>query len=696
MAYKALYREYRPQAFDEFFGQTHISKTIQNAIKENKISHAYLFSGPRGTGKTTMAKLLAKSINCEEDNRPCNECDDCKAIMNGTHPDVIEIDAASNNGVDEVREIIDKVKYAPIKGKYKVYIIDEVHMMSTGAFNALLKTLEEPPAHVVFILATTEPHKILPTIISRCQRFDFKKVEERDIISVLESVLKQENVSYEPEALNIIAKLADGGFRDSLSILEQCLAYSMNSLTVKDVTDVYSILSMDHKITFLKTLLSKDVKKVLGLLNEMLQSGIDIKRLTFDLIDILKDVIIFKNTNDYEILFVLNETYIKDLAPYITTDECFDLIDILILATEQYRNAVNPNVYFELAALKITNQIKDENKLTSTEIETFTLDDKSEVAFKPTIEDKPLEVSQNVVNEIAEEHVSFNENDIEDVDANVDVVTNEFDKHFITEDEIEQFAPSMLTQVSSSGEEQSDDSQISMFDDLDNYDPAQIENEVTEESEIISSHETFGELTEEMFNEAVNKVDENDTVASVVEVKETKVEVTQEIVGDIQISKEDIMNILVQAERKILNQAIERWSLIRRYLANMNTAKYAAMFVDATPVALANRGMIITYEHQPEANRVNYYENYQELRKFISEVLGDEYDYIALTSSQWTDIRNEYLKLRQVGKLPDSKTIVLSHIVNRKEPEKNAEIFSEAIQYGLDIFGDLVEVLEDE
>ena len=236
MAYQALYRKYRPTNFDEVVGQTHIIQTLKNAIVQNRIAHAYLFCGPRGTGKTSIAKIFAKTLNCTNNqDAPCGVCENCKMAANGSHPDIIEIDAASNNGVDEVRNLIDKVKYAPMQGKYKIYIIDEVHMMTSGAFNALLKTIEEPPAHVIFIFATTEPNKVLPTIISRCQRFDFNKVSMHDIKYRLSVVCKNEGIEIDENGLTLIAQLADGGMRDALSILDQCVAYCSSHIDVNDI-----------------------------------------------------------------------------------------------------------------------------------------------------------------------------------------------------------------------------------------------------------------------------------------------------------------------------------------------------------------------------------------------------------------------------------------------------------------------------
>ncbi len=601
MSYKALYRSYRPQTFKEVAGQEHVVTTLQNAIKENRISHAYLFAGPRGTGKTTVAKLLAKALNCTGEYPPCDTCSNCKAISVGEHPDVTEIDAASNNGVDEVRDLIDKVKYAPINGKYKVYIIDEVHMMSTGAFNALLKTLEEPPAHIVFVLATTEPHKILPTIISRCQRFDFKKVEDTDIVSRLEHVLKSENKDYQLPALELIAKLAEGGMRDALSILEQCLAYN-NVLSVDSVNMVYGLLSMDSKILFIKKLLSKDLKGVLESLEYMLSTSIDIKRLTYDLIDVLKDIIIYKNTEDINILFVLSKKDIDNLAPYILVEEAFEIIDILIDASSHYSLSLDANTYFELAMLKICNKVKGENK---SDIETEIIVD--------TIK------KVNHINELEKDSEIVEKKNLDEVDQ--------------TKCEIEEVTEGTIESV--------------------------IKNNESETNTLDNTIST---------NKKVEKLTTN-----------------------IEILFDDILNILVQADRKILNEIKEKWPVIARYRFNLNTAKYASMLCDGIPVAAAKGGIIIAFEHQPNVNEINDTENYYQLKNFLQEILGYSYDFIAVKNSEWPNMRNRYIEMNRSKTLPQAQPIVLHHI---GVFQSNNEELNEAQTLALELFGEIVEFEE--
>ena len=354
MAYKALYRTYRPQTFEEVAGQKHIIKTLKNALATNKIAHAYLFCGPRGTGKTTMAKLFAKALNCEEGiGHQCNECSNCKEIIEGSHPDVIEIDAASNNGVEQVRDLIDKVNYLPIKGRYKVYIIDEVHMMTTSAFNALLKTIEEPPAHVIFILATTEPHNILPTILSRCQRYDFSKVSDGDIEERIAVVLEKEGIEYDQEAVRAIISLADGGMRDALSILDQILAYSGNKLSVEDVYSLFGLASEEEKVSFILDINNGDVSNALGKIKAFSEGGVDIKRLTEDLLEILKDVLIFKRTGDEKELTVVNEKNANRLSSEISIRKLNEMIGALLRVQADYKTASNIKTMFEVTVLRL-------------------------------------------------------------------------------------------------------------------------------------------------------------------------------------------------------------------------------------------------------------------------------------------------------------------------------------------------------
>ena len=354
MAYKALYRTYRPSTFDEVAGQQHIVKTIKNALATRKIAHAYLFAGPRGTGKTTMAKLLAKALNCEDGiGCQCNECKNCVAINEGSHPDVLEIDAASNNGVDEIRDLIDKVKYGTILGRYKVYIIDEVHMMTQGAFNALLKTLEEPPEHVIFILATTEPHKILPTILSRCQRYDFSKVSDEDIKERIKIILEKENIEYNEEAINLVISLADGGMRDALSILDQVLAYSGDRLNVQDVLDIFALESNEEKLSLLSSIINGDTNDVLNRLNRYVARGTDIKRLTNDLLLILKDILIYQTSGSGRYLQAIKEEEAEELSNKLDNATVLEMISVLMETLKDYKNVTSIIPLFEVTLLKL-------------------------------------------------------------------------------------------------------------------------------------------------------------------------------------------------------------------------------------------------------------------------------------------------------------------------------------------------------
>ena len=399
MAYKALYRTYRPQTFEEVAGQEHIVKTLKNALATGKIAHAYLFAGPRGTGKTTMAKLFAKALNCEEGiGHQCNTCKNCVSITEGNHPDVLELDAASNNGVDEIRELIDKVKYGTILGRYKVYIIDEVHMLSASAFNALLKTLEEPPEHVIFILATTEPHKILPTILSRCQRYDFDKVSEYDIKERLKAVLANENVEYVEDAVELIVSLADGGMRDALSILEKVLAYSQNRLVVDDVLAIFALESKEEKMKLLQSIIHHDMKDVLSRLNNYISKGTDIKRLTEDLLSILKDIVIYNSSNIGNYLETLKEEDAAELSKDISNEQALQMIDILLDTIKDYKNVTSINPIFEITLIKLTS-LGDTKKL-----ETPTVIKKEEPKVAPIVEEvKPVEEEKPVIEEVKKE-----------------------------------------------------------------------------------------------------------------------------------------------------------------------------------------------------------------------------------------------------------------------------------------------------
>lgn len=355
--YQAFYRAYRPQAFGEMSGQQHVRQTLQNALLQDKTTHAYLFSGPRGTGKTSAAKIFAKALNCVQapTDEPCNECDSCRGITDGSDTDVIEFDAASNSRVEEIREIIEKVRFAPSHSRFKVYIIDEVHMLSNSAFNALLKTLEEPPSHVVFILATTEPHKLPPTIISRCQRFDFKPLSRTDLKDRMEQVLEDSGISYEEPALKVIAQAAAGGMRDALSMLDQAVSFGGDDVTAEDAVMVTGSIGEELFREIAEALSGKDAAGALSLLERLVSEGKDVVRLTEDLITFFRDLLVMKAAPGItDLLEIISEPDgFKPLSEALPEGRLYAFIGILSETQQEMRFSNHAKVYLEAAFLRM-------------------------------------------------------------------------------------------------------------------------------------------------------------------------------------------------------------------------------------------------------------------------------------------------------------------------------------------------------
>lgn len=363
MGYTALYRKFRPQNFKDMAGQEHITKTLKNQIMSNRVGHAYLFNGGRGTGKTTSAKILARAVNClnPKNGEPCNECEICKSALAGSLTDIVEMDAASNNSVEDIRSIREEVNFLPTKAKYRVYIIDEVHMLSQGAFNALLKTLEEPPEHVKFILATTEPQKLPATILSRCQRFDFRRISDEDIIKRLKIVCKESNIEISEQALNIIASLSEGAMRDALSILERCIQDGETNINEEKIKELVGIPSIKYIHNITEAIIEYDIDKAMDSITEVLEEGKDLENLLWEIIKYLKDILMQKTNQKLTIYNKQDLENLKKLSAQITKQRAIKLIYELSKLENNMKSSTQRLIVFQAGIISLCNK-EEENK----------------------------------------------------------------------------------------------------------------------------------------------------------------------------------------------------------------------------------------------------------------------------------------------------------------------------------------------
>lgn len=366
LSHQAIYRKFRPKIFDDVLGQEHVTRTLKNQILTDNIAHAYLFSGIRGTGKTSTAKIFSRAVNClnNHDGNPCNECEICRSILDETNMDVIEMDAASNNGVEDIRELRDKVKFLPVKSKYKVYIIDEVHMLSKGAFNALLKTLEEPPEHLLFILATTEPQKIPATILSRCQRFDLKRIKSSVIVENMKTICKEINIEYDEKALKLIAANSEGAMRDALSILDRCVSFNEDKIDYDTVINLLGTVNYQSVLEAANLIIDRDIKNAMVLVDDILNLGKEISIFLDELIICFRNMLIIKTTNSTDNLMRISEEEaeeLKNVSSKISVDEIVKYIEELSTAQLECKRALNPRVLLETKLIKMLNVSKNFN-----------------------------------------------------------------------------------------------------------------------------------------------------------------------------------------------------------------------------------------------------------------------------------------------------------------------------------------------
>lgn len=600
MSYLALYRKYRSQTFDEIVGQESIVKTLKNALATNKIAHAYLFCGPRGTGKTSIARIFAKALNCKDGlGHICNECSNCISITNGTNPDVIEIDAASNSGVDEVRGLIDKVKYSPINGRYKIYIIDEVHMMSNSAFNALLKTLEEPPSYVVFILCTTEPYKVLPTILSRCQRYDFTKINDEDLSKLICKVLTKEEVDCDEEVIPALVEIANGGARDALSILDQLIAYSGNYIKISHLKNLFGLASNEDKIEFLKLIHENNISSCLNYYDNMLKKSIDINRFSQELLFILKDSLIYLETKSKDLLEYSKVDDVLKLTSFLSKSEISNTIDLLLDFQNELKITNNPNFLFEVYLLKLLNVKESINN-----------------NIKENEPTKNIEKKENSTSQI--ENIKLSK-----------VNNNEVPKLRQDEEKSKDSSPTIKIK------DENTTTQISE----------------TEEEKIIVSN-TQEEISKTPLPKEEKTISEPKVFKESIK-KEKKTTSLLKKEGEHYIlDPNDLVNLLILNKKDIILEIKNSWEKLEDFIYDSELGEYAALLKDGYPYVANDKFLIIAYDFKNDAKKANIIENHNKLTTILNKISKRKLFLYSIDLSEKTDAYKKYLSLRQINKVP--------------------------------------------
>jgi len=690
MDYISLYRKYRPNNFDKIVGQIEIRKALKNAIINNTFSHAYLFSGPRGTGKTSIAKIFAKAINCInlDKGNPCNECASCQEINRVGAVDVFEIDAASNNGVDEIREIRNNVQLLPTMTKYKVYIIDEIHMLTNSAFNALLKTLEEPPQHVVFILATTESHKIPATIISRCQQYNFRKISKVELENNIINILQKEEIKYDLAAIKEIALLADGSARDSLSILEQVIMFSDRNVTLENVNIIFATVSKTIKLKLLKDILEYKTTEVLMASKKIYQAGSDFEILTLNLLDILKEIFEFKQTNNSIFLNLLSEEQAKGFAEQLSSKELIMLLDLFTEAASKMRNSKTQEMYFELILLKALAIFENNTKNLQN-----------------------LKLSDLVILEHTEER-EINHHKIEQISKNIEIIENNSEKDQVpplkeelivnkelkNNDEIihlkEPKLPNnqpLFHNFSLFNDEEPNDSSFS------NIEPQQDKiivdkNELQTNFEQTKEKENFQSIGSEQISYGKELKGITDLQKYRDDMK-NKVNIYE--FSNINYSNNQIFNILIKASKEEREKFKNKFMELINEKGKVVQLDKLISFYDVKYAAASEQGLIIVTNTKPEANWISFEMCDWEFRNKIFQAFDFDFIIIALSETEWTSVHNDYVKIRQANKLPKPTLIDVEEFYQNLLVKQidNYEEHKDVLETGKQIF-DNIKIVE--